>query len=77
WHRIIQPFASLVMMLLALPFIFGPLRQTSNSIRLVIGLVIGFCFYYANQFFGPIVLLFHWPALLGALLPSLLFGIVG
>lgn len=77
WHRVIQPIASLVMMLLAIPFIFGPLRQASHSLRLVIGIVVGFCFYYANQFFGPIALLFHWSALLGALLPTFIFAIVG
>ena len=77
WRRLIQPLASLVMMLLAIPFVFGPLRQSSQSVRLVIGLILGFCFYYANQFFGPISLLFHWPAFIGAAFPTLLFGLVG
>ncbi|MCD6047328.1 MAG: putative YjgP/YjgQ family permease [Gammaproteobacteria bacterium] len=77
WRRIIQPLAALVMMLLAIPFIFGPLRRASNSLRLVIGIAVGFCFYYANQFFGPVVLLLHWPPLIGAILPTVLFGVIG
>jgi lipopolysaccharide export system permease protein len=77
WRRILQPFASLVMMLLAIPFVFGPLRQASNSLRLVIGIAVGFCFYYLNAFFGPVVLLFHWPPMLGALLPTIIFGALG
>jgi len=77
WKRLIQPISSLVMMLLAIPFIFGPLRNAANSLRLVIGIIVGFCFYYSNQFFGPLVLIFHWPPLLGALLPSVCFGVIG
>lgn len=77
WRRIIQPFASLVMMLLAIPFIFGPLRSASNSLRLVVGISVGFCFYYMNQFFGPVILLLHWSPLIGAMLPTILFGCVG
>ena len=77
WRRILQPFSSLVMMLLAIPFIFGPLRQVSQSLRCVMGIAVGFCFYYLNAFFGPIVLLFHWPAWLGALLPTVICGLFG
>lgn len=77
WRRILQPLASLVMMLLAIPFIFGPLRQVSQSLRAVLGISVGFCFYYLNAFFGPIVLLFHWAPWFGALLPTVIFGLFG
>jgi lipopolysaccharide export system permease protein len=77
WKRIFQPFASLVMMLLAVPFIFGPLRSVSQSLRLVTGIAAGFGFYYCNQLLSPVVLLLQLPAFLGASLPSVLFGTVG
>ena len=77
WKRVFQPFASLVMMLLAVPFIFGPLRSVSQSLRLVTGIAAGFGFYYCNQLLSHIVLLLQLPAFLGASLPSLLFGILG
>lgn len=77
WKRVFQPLASLVMMLLAIPFIFGPLRSVSQSLRLVAGIAAGFGFYYCNQLLSPVVLLLQLPAILGASLPSLLFGIVG
>lgn len=77
WKRVFQPLASLVMMLLAIPFIFGPLRSTSQSLRLVAGIAAGFSFYYCNQLLSPIVLLLQLPPILGACLPSLLFGSVG
>ncbi len=77
WRRLMQPAASLVMMLLAIPFIFGPLRQASHSLRLVVGIAAGFAFYYLNQFFGPLVLLFHWSPLIGAIIPTIVFGALG
>lgn len=77
WKRVFQPLASLVMMLLAIPFIFGPLRSVSQSLRLVAGIAAGFGFYYCNQLLSPVVLILQLPAILGASLPSLLFGIVG
>lgn len=77
WKRVFQPFASLVMMLLAVPFIFGPLRSVSQSLRLVTGIAAGFGFYYCNQLLSPVVLLLQLPAFLGASLPILLFGIIG
>lgn len=77
WRRLMQPLASLVMMLLAIPFIFGPLRHANHSFRLVAGIAIGFLFYYSNQFFGPFTLLLHWPAFVGAILPTIIFAVVG
>lgn len=77
WKRVFQPLASLVMMLLAIPFIFGPLRSASQSLRLVAGIAAGFGFYYCNQLLSPVVLLLQLPPILGASLPSLLFGAVG
>ncbi len=77
WKRIFQPLASLVMMLLAIPFIFGPLRSVSQSLRLVAGIATGFGFYYCNQLLSPVVLLLQLPAFLGASLPCLSFGLLG
>lgn len=77
WKRFLQPFASLVMMLLAIPFIFGPLRNANYSLRLVAGIGIGFAFYYCNQLVGPISLILQWPPLLGAAFPIIFFGTAG
>lgn len=77
WRRIGQPVAMLVMILLSIPFIFGPLRTVAMGVRIVVGVAAGFLFYLLNQFFGPIFLFYQFPPILGALLPSLLFSVVG
>lgn len=77
WQRIFQPFGTCVMLFLAIPFIFGPLRSVTMGLRLVSGVVVGFSFYMLNQFFGPFSLVYDVPPFLAALLPSLLFAIIG
>lgn len=73
WQRIFQPMATLIMMLLAVPFVFGSLRNTSMSMRMMLGIFIAFAFYMMNQLFGPITLVYQFPPILCALLPSLIF----
>lgn len=76
WQRLLQPFAILVMMLLAIPFIFGPLRSATMGLRFLAGAAVGFGFYILNQVFGPISLVYQVPALLAAALPTVLFAII-
>ncbi|CAK9883736.1 MAG: Lipopolysaccharide export system permease protein LptG [Candidatus Erwinia impunctatus] len=73
WSKIFQPLSVAVMMLMALSFIFGPLRSVSMGIRVVTGISFGFLFYVMDQIFGPLSLVYHIPPVLGALLPSMLF----
>jgi len=73
WKRIIQPITTIVMICLAIPFIFGSLRSASMGYRIMTGVIIGFGFYMLNQFFGPITLVYQFPPLLAAALPTVLF----
>ncbi len=72
WERIFHPFTSAIMMLLAVPFVFGQLRSTMGS-RLMLGILCGFSYYMLNRFLGPVSLVYQWPPLLAAILPSILF----
>ncbi len=77
WQRIFAPLTACVMMFLAIPFIFGPLRSATMGLRLVAGISLGFLFYIVNQFIGPFCLLYQIPPIFAALLPLLLFSGVG
>ncbi|WP_315708606.1 LPS export ABC transporter permease LptG [Brenneria uluponensis] len=76
WSKLFSPFSVAVMMLMALSFIFGPLRSVSAGMRIVIGISFGFLFYVLDQIFGPLSLVYHIPPILGALLPSTLFLVI-
>jgi lipopolysaccharide export system permease protein len=43
---------------------------------MVFGVIFGFVYFIVDQFFGPLTLVYHLAPFLGALLPTLLFGIV-
>ncbi|ACT08521.1 permease YjgP/YjgQ family protein [Dickeya chrysanthemi Ech1591] len=73
WSKLFAPLSVAVMMLMALSFIFGPLRSVPAGMRIVIGISFGFLFYVLDQIFGPLSLVYHIPPVLGASLPSALF----
>lgn len=70
WSKIFAPLSVAVMMLMALSFIFGPLRSVPMGVRVVTGISFGFVFYVLDQIFGPLSLVYNIPPILGALLPS-------
>lgn len=73
WHKIFQPISMAVMMLLAISFIFGPLRSSTMGAKIVIGILAGFVFYVSNIVFGNLSLVVSWiPVPVGAITPSLL-----
>ncbi len=76
-QRIIQPITTMVMMVLAIPFIFGPLRSSTMGSKLLVGAAVGFGFHILNRFFGPLSTVFQWPPELAALGPTLIFAILG
>lgn len=78
WKRIFQPITTLVMILLALPFV---LRASSRSVtmgwRVLFGIIIGFTFYMLNAFLGQFSLVFQFSPLFAALTPTILFAGLG
>lgn len=72
WRKVMQPITVAVMLLLALSFIFGPLRSMSMGARIMMGVVTGIGFHLLNQTFGSMSLVYQVPPLVGAILPSIL-----
>ena len=73
WRKVLQPLTIIAMLLMALSFIFGPLRSVTMGARVLMGILTGFAFYMTNEVFGPIALVYQLPPAAGAMLPSLLF----
>ncbi|MCK3658798.1 lipopolysaccharide ABC transporter permease LptG [Pasteurellaceae bacterium Pebbles2] len=76
WRKLFQPISVGVMMMLALSFIFGPLRSVTAGARIVTGICFGFLFYVVNEIFGPLSLVYSVPPLAGALMPSVMFLLI-
>ncbi len=76
-HRLIQPITTMVMMVLAIPFIFGPLRSSTMGSKLLAGATVGFGFYIINKFFGLASQVMQWPPEVAAFLPTSVFALLG
>jgi lipopolysaccharide export system permease protein len=76
-QRLIQPLTTVVMMILAIPFIFGPLRSSTMGSKLLAGITVGFGFHIINRFFGPVSQVLQWPPEVAAFAPTFLFALIG
>lgn len=76
WRKIMQPITVAVMLLVALSFIFGPLRSVSMGARIMMGVVTGIIFFVSNEVLGSLSLVYQFPPIIGAVSPSILFIIV-
>jgi len=77
WQRIIQPLTTVVMMVLAIPFIFGPLRSSTMGSKLLAGATVGFGFHIINRFLGSVSQVYQFPPELAAIGPTLIFALLG
>lgn len=73
WKKIVFPFASIVMMCLALPFAFIHHRSGAVGAKVLLGVVIGMAFHLLNGLFTNLGIINDWPPIVSALAPSLLF----
>ena len=62
------------MMLVALSFVFGPLRTATMGARVLLGVVAGFSFYICSEIFGPLSIVYGLPAYMSAGMPALIFS---
>lgn len=73
WNKLVLPLSTAVMVILAIPFVFGNLRMGNLGRSLFLGIMLGLGFYAANKGFGYVVLATDISPLLGATLPVTVF----
>lgn len=74
WRKLIAPLTVMAMMLFAVPFVLGSLRNSGAGQRLLIGILVGVGFYVLNEVSANLGEVYHWPPALAATLPSLLLS---
>lgn len=77
WKRVLQPFTILVMLFLAVPFVFTAPRSINLGWQLLLGAVVGFIFYIMDSLLGQLSIVYQIPPFFAALLPILCFAMVG
>lgn len=71
WSKIVAPINILVMLILAVPFVFKQVRSGSLGRSLFSGIMMGLGFFILTKVFGYFVLLYSIPAFLGAIIPTI------
>ncbi|QKT04543.1 LPS export ABC transporter permease LptG [Ectothiorhodospiraceae bacterium 2226] len=72
WTKVAAPIATGVMVLLAVPFVFGSMRAVGVGQRILVGTLLGIGFYLFNQLVGRAGLVWGISPALAATLPTLL-----
>ncbi|WP_163937897.1 LPS export ABC transporter permease LptG [Paraferrimonas sp. SM1919] len=73
WRKLMQPVIIAVMMLMALSFVFSPIRTSNFGARMLIGMAAGFGYFLCSEVFATASLVFQLPPILGAMAPSVFF----
>jgi len=77
WLKVITPLSTLVMLLIALPFVFGSLRSGSAGQRLMIGILIGVGYFIIGKIMNHLGQVYGLHPLLSATLPILIVLVYG
>jgi lipopolysaccharide export system permease protein len=77
WRKVLQPFATLALVFVAISFIFGPLREATMGMRVVSGLVIGIVFKFVQDLLSPASIVFGFSPVIAIILPILICFIAG
>ncbi len=73
WNKLVAPFSTAVMMILAIPFVFGPLRSVSMGQRALVGIMVGIGFYLINQSLGHMSQIYNINPVFSAVFPTIVF----
>ena len=77
WQKVTLPLTVLIMMLCSFPFVFGSLRSSSSSQRIIMATITGFAFHLCNQSSGNLGLMLDLNPLMTTLAPILAFLLLG
>ena len=69
WKKLLQPLATASLVLIAVSFIFGPLREVTMGQRIFTGVIVGIVFRTSQDLLGPASLVFGFSPLIAVALP--------
>ena len=77
WQKSLQPLATLSLVMIAISFILGPLRQVTMGFRVFIGVIVGLLFQTSQKLLGPASLIFGFSPMFAVLIPILMCFFIG
>lgn len=77
WSKTLQPLIIAGLVLVAISFIFGPLRNATMGFRIFVGVIAGVVFRTAQDMLGSASLVFGFSPLIAVLIPALIVLVIG
>ncbi len=77
WTKVLQPAVTVALVLLAISFIFGPLRSVTLGQRIFTGVIVGFVFRILQDLLGPASQVFGFSPLLAVVVPAAICALAG
>ncbi|HDZ09517.1 LPS export ABC transporter permease LptG [Pseudohongiella sp.] len=77
WKKLLQPLATLSLVLLAVSFVFGPLREATMGFRVFVAIAIGLGFTIVQRTLGPATILYGISPFVAVLAPIMLCALLG
>jgi lipopolysaccharide export system permease protein len=77
WVKVLQPLVTAALVLMAISFIFGPLRSVTLGQRVFTGVLVGFTFRIVQDLLGPSSLVFGFSPLFAVLIPAGVCALAG
>jgi lipopolysaccharide export system permease protein len=77
WKKALMPLGTAVMVLVAISFIFGPLRSVTMGFRVFTGLLVGLVFKYLQDLLGPMSVVYGFNPMLAVLIPIAISAVAG
>lgn len=77
WKKILQPLSTVVLVFVAISFVFGPLRSATMGFRVFCGLIVGLVFKYMQDLLGPSSLVFGFEPVYATLVPIAICALFG
>lgn len=69
WQKALQPLATLSLVMIAISFILGPLRQVTVGFRVFIGVIVGLVFQMSQRLLGPSSIIWGFDPVFAVLIP--------
>lgn len=69
WQKALQPLATLSLVMIAISFILGPLRQVTMGFRVFVGVIVGLVFQMSQKLLGPSSIIFGFDPIIAVLIP--------
>ncbi|WP_313086303.1 LPS export ABC transporter permease LptG [Pseudomonas sp.] len=77
WTKVLRPAVTVALVLLAISFIFGPLRSVTLGQRIFTGVIVGFVFRILQDLLGPASQVFGFSPLLAVVVPAAICALAG